>query len=164
MQTFRNESGGHRIQRNPPTEKRGRIHTSTITVAVLREPASDELSIPDRDLTIRTCRGSGAGGQHRNKTETAVQITHVPTGMSVRVENERSQSHNKQLALNAIRARILAAREKRLFEARAADRKTQVGVGARGDKRRTIRYQDGQVVDHITGQRWNLTRYLKGDW
>jgi len=96
---FRQESGGHRWQRIPPTERRGRYHTSTVTVAVLSEPTERELHIDQRDLEWKTCRGSGAGGQHRNKTDSAVQLRYKPSGLSVRVESERSQTKNKVSAL-----------------------------------------------------------------
>jgi peptide chain release factor 1 len=161
---FANESGGHRWQRIPPNDKRGRVHTSTITVAVLPEPTSVEVVIKESDLDVKTCRAGSAGGQHVNKTESAVQMTHLPTGISVRCETERSQNQNRASALALLRARIWDQERMRQAEARAADRKKQVGIGARGDKRRTIRVQDGQVHDHITNQRWDLKPYLRGDW
>lgn len=161
---WRDEPGGHRWQRVPPNERRGRVHTSTVTVAVLREPEPTELIVPERELEYRTCRGSGAGGQHRNKTDSAVQLTHLPTGLVVRCESERSQHRNKATALATLRARLLAQRNGEAA-ARAADaRRSQVGSGMRGDKRRTIRCQDGQVHDHITGRRWRLADYLRGEW
>lgn len=163
-QFFANESGGHRWQRIPATEKRGRVHTSTVTVAVLPEPTEAQIRIEPKDLEYQACRGSGAGGQHRNVTDSAVQLTHLPTGLMVRVETERSQHQNRATALALLRLRLWEAQQERLNASRAADRKQQVGVGARGDKRRTIRCQDGQVNDHITGRRWNLKEYLRGDW
>ena len=162
---FKNESGGHRWQRIPPTEKRGRVHTSTVTVAVLPDPTDVELpKIPDRDLEWSVCRGTGAGGQKRNKTETTVQLRHVPTGLSIRCEDTRSQQKNRALALQLLRAKLWEQQQANSAQSRAKDRKQQVGVGARGDKRRTIRVQDGLVTDHILGKKWNLRDYLKGEW
>lgn len=161
---FKDEPGGHRWQRVPPTEKRGRVQTSTVTVAVLREPEAVELRIDERDLEIKTCRGSGAGGQHRNVTDSAVQIFHKPSGLMVRAETERSQSQNREYAMGLLRARLLAAAKEAKSNARAADRRSQVGSGMRGDKRRIIRCQDGQVNDHISGRTWKLKEYMRGDW
>lgn len=143
---------------------RGRVHTSTVTVAVLSEPTAIELKLDERDLDIKTCRGSGAGGQHRNVTASAVQVCHRPSGLMVRCESERSQHQNKASALALMRAKLWEQMRLKEAAARAADRKSQVGCGARGDKRRTIRCQDEQVNDHVTGKRWRLSRYLRGDW
>ena len=161
---FKNESGGHRWQRIPPTEKRGRVHTSTVTVAVMKEPEKSEFKIEERDLQITTCRGSGAGGQHRNKTDSAVQIKHIPSGIIVRCETERSQMQNKETALQVLRARLLERKESKEISKIEKDRKSQVGSGMRGDKRRTIRQQDGQVNDHVTGKTWRYEDYIKGNW
>jgi peptide chain release factor 1 len=160
---FRNESGGHRWQRVPPNEKRGRVHTSTVTVAVLPVPSATEVRIDDRDLDWRTCRGSGAGGQHRNKTESAVQLTHLPTGLMVRCESERSQHQNRQTALDLLRSRLASARAEAASDARNGDRRAQIGCGARGDKRRTLALQRDQVHDHVTDRRMPAARYLKGE-
>ena len=162
---FENEAGGHRWQRVPPNEKRGRVHTSTITVAVLPEPTAQQMApISERDIEWQACRGSGAGGQNRNKRDTAVQMRHVPTGMTVRCESERSQNQNRSTALALLRARLWAGRETAEANEQAALRRWQVGSGMRGDKRRTIRTQDGQVVDHLTGRVWRLKDYLRGQW
>jgi peptide chain release factor 1 len=115
---FAHESGGHRWQRVPPTEKRGRVHTSTVTVVVLEEPTSSELTIDPRDLEEKFTRGSGAGGQHRNKTDSAVQLRHKPTGVAVRAENGRSQAANRETALRLLRARLIVAKQ----QTDAADR------------------------------------------
>lgn len=160
---FRDEAGGHRWQRVPPNERRGRVHTSTITVAVLREPTERELHIDPRDLEWTFSRGSGPGGQHRNKTESAVDLLHVPTGTAVHCETERSQQDNKRLALAALRARIVAAEREAERQQRGAARKDQIGSGMRGDKRRTIRCQEGTVTDHVTGRTWRLRDYLRGE-
>ncbi|HJZ87426.1 MAG TPA: peptide chain release factor-like protein [Polyangia bacterium] len=161
---FRDEPGGHRWQRVPPTDKRGRVHTSTITVAVLPEPTPTEVRICEADLDWSTCRGTGSGGQKRNKTESTVLLTHLPTGLQVRCESSRSQLHNRGVALALLRARLWAAEQARRQAARAAARRGQVGSGMRGDKRRTVRCQDGVVTDHLTGRRWDLKSYLRGDW
>jgi peptide chain release factor 1 len=161
---FRDEAGGHRWQRVPPNDKRGRVHTSTITVAVLPEPTVAQAAVAERDLIWSTCRGTGAGGQKRNKTESTVLLTHRPSGIQVRCETARSQLQNRVTALALLRARLWADERGRLAGERAADRKLQVGSGMRGDKRRTIRCQDGIVTDHLTGRRWNLKEYLRGEW
>lgn len=148
----------------PPNEKRGRVQTSTVTVAVLAEPTEVQVRLDDRDLEILTCRSSGAGGQNVNKTETAVQVRHIPTGLMVRCENERSQKQNRETALALLRARLWEAEQNKVNAARAHNRRIQLGSGMRGDKRRTIRVQDGQVNDHITGRVWQLKPYLRGDW
>lgn len=161
---FGGESGGHRWQRVPPTERHGRVHTSTVTVAVLGEPADTDVLIADRDLEFSTTRGSGAGGQNRNKVETVVVLKHRPTGIVVRCETERSQHRNRELALRWLRAKIWEAEAETARGKTAANRKVQVGSGMRGDKRRTIRMQDGAVTDHVSGRRWELRRYLSGEW
>ncbi|MHC4237266.1 MAG: peptide chain release factor-like protein [Planctomycetota bacterium] len=162
--TFANESGGHRWQRIPPTEKRGRRQTSTITVAVMSIPKESELRINDKDLDYKTCRGSGAGGQHRNVTDSAVQLTHIPTGISVRCESERSQHFNRETALEMLRAQLMKSQRTKDSNSRAADRKSQIGSGMRADKRRTIRVQDASVTDHVLNKTWNLKDYLRGNW
>lgn len=161
---FSEEAGGHRFQRVPPNERRDRVQTSTITVAVLEAPDEAELRIDPQDLEWRWSRGSGAGGQHRNKTESAVDLTHRPTGVTVHCESERSRSQNQSIALATLRARLAALRRESTLSTRAEARRVQVGSGMRGDKRRTIRYQDGTVVDHETGRRWTLRDYLRGEW
>jgi peptide chain release factor 1 len=161
---FQHEPGGHRWQRVPPNEKRGRVHTSTVTVAVLQEPEDSSLVIPPSELEWRTSRGSGPGGQHRNKTESAVVLTHLPSGLTVRCESERSQHRNRDTALRVLRARLLQARQEGSARAANAERRSQVGSGQRGDKVRTIRCQDGLVTDHRLGRKLALEAYLRGDW
>lgn len=161
---FRDEPGGHRWQRVPPTEKRGRVQTSTVTVAVMREPTEVEFVLREADLDWTAVRGSGAGGQARNKTSNCVVLTHIPTGSVVRCEAERSQFQNRQTAIANMRAKLWRQQMEARRGAEAADRRQQVGSGMRGDKRRTIRVQDGQVHDHVTGRRWEYKRYVRGDW
>lgn len=161
---FAGEPGGHRWQRIPPTEKRGRVQTSTITVAVLEEPRSIELTIRPDDVDIDTMRGSGAGGQHRNKTDSAVRARHRPTGIEVRCESERSQHRNRELAMRVLAARVADLARSAAQGDRAADRRRQIGSGMRGDKRRTIRTQDDQVTDHVDGRTWKFKSYARGDW
>lgn len=163
-EALKNEAGGMRWQRIPPNEKRGRVHTSTVTVAVLPEPTDVQIRLDERDLDYRTCRASGAGGQKINKTDSAVQLTHKPTGLMVRVETERSQHQNRATALALLRARLWEAKRDRETAARANDRRTQVGSGMRGDKRRTIAVQRGTVVDHVTGRSWPVRDDLRGNW
>ena len=161
-QDFSHEGGGHRFQRVPPTEKNGRRQSSTITVAILREPTEAEVHLDDRDLEWKATRGSGAGGQARNKVSSAIQLTHKPSGIMVRVESERSQTQNKQVALALLRARLLDQKTCALDSARNQTRRAQVGVGARGDKRRTVSLFRDQAVDHVTGKRISAERYMRG--
>jgi len=161
---FEAEAGGHRWQRIPPTEKRGRVHSSTITVAVLEEVSERELVIPERDIDWDSCKASGSGGQHLQKTESAVHLVHVPTGIQVRCQSERSQHANRVIAMKILRARIVAQQRAEAGAARAQLRRLQIGSGMRGDKRRTIRVQDDTVVDHETGRTWRYKDYKRGEW
>jgi peptide chain release factor 1 len=161
---FRHEGGGHRWQRVPPNDKRGRVHTSTVTVAVLPEPTATQLTIQPGELSWAFSRGSGPGGQNRNKTETAVDLTHLPTGLVVHCESERSQGQNKLNALAMLRARLWSAKVEADHAERGAARKQQLGSGARGDKTWTVRTQDDVVTHHATGQKFRLREYLDGDY
>ena len=161
---FANEAGGHRVQRVPPTERSGRVHSSTITIAVLEPPSETQLVIRPQDIEYKACRGSGAGGQNRNVTDSAVQVTHLPSGLTVRCETERSQKQNLASAIALLRARLWEAANTQATSTRAADRKQQVGAGAKADKRRTVRMQDGIVTDHVLGTKWNLKAYMRGEW
>ena len=161
---FANESGGHRWQRIPPTERSGRVQTSTVTVATFTEPQPYEFSVSPNDLEYSTTRSGGKGGQNANKLETCVILKHTPTGLTVRCEDERSQKRNKDIALAILTARLFAADKERRHGSISADRKKQVGSGQRGDKRRTIRVKDGDVNDHITGKSWRYKDYVRGIW
>ena len=141
-----------------------RVQTSTVTVAVLREPEESELVIRDSDVDIQATRGSGAGGQNRNKVSSAIILTYRPTGLQVRCETERDQHKNKRLAFGILRAKLLEAKENSEHAARNQARKEQLGVGARGDKRRTIRTQDDNVTDHVLGKKMRFKDYEKGNW
>lgn len=159
---FQHEAGGHRWQRVPPNEKRGRVHTSTVTVAVLPEPRRGAVQLDDRDLDIKTTGSGGPGGQHANKTDSAVVMTHKPTGITVRVET-KSQYRNKELAKAILCARLAELEQGKRKAKRNSKRRDQVGSGMRGDKRRTIALQRGQVTDHVTGRKIRAKDYLRGD-
>jgi peptide chain release factor 1 len=149
------ESGVHRVQRVPTTESQGRIHTSTVTVAVLPEAEEVDVQVDEGDLRIDVYRASGAGGQHVNKTESAVRITHLPTGIVVTMQEEKSQHKNRAKAMKILRARLYEQQRAALHATRAADRKSQVGTGDRSERIRTYNFPQGRVSDH----RINLTLY-----
>lgn len=159
---FADEAGGHRWQRVPETERKGRVHSSTVTVVVLEPQAEAEVEIRPEDLEEDFCRGSGKGGQHRNKTSTAVHLRHRPSGLHVRVDGGRSQSLNRETALELLRAQLVAARREAERAGRCAERKAQAGSGMRGDKIRTVQVHGDVVVDHRRGTRMSYRRYARG--
>ncbi len=161
---FKYESGVHRVQRVPETETSGRIHTSTVTVAVLPEAEEVEFEINPADLQIDTYRSGGAGGQHVNKTESAIRITHIPTGVVVECQDERSQYKNKDKAMKVLRSRLYEAKMKEHNDAIASDRKNQVGTGDRSERIRTYNYPQGRVTDHRIGLTlYKIEQILNGD-
>ncbi len=161
---FKYESGVHRVQRVPDTETQGRIHTSTVTVAVLPEADEVEFELNPADLKIDTFRSSGAGGQHINKTSSAIRVTHIPTGTVVECQDERSQFKNKDKALRVLRARLFDEEQRKHDEAIASDRKSQVGTGDRSERIRTYNYPQGRVTDHRIGLTlYKLDQILNGD-
>ena len=161
---FKFESGVHRVQRVPETETQGRIHTSTATVAVLPEAQDVDVEINPTDLQIDTFRSSGAGGQHINKTESAIRITHIPTGTVVECQDERSQHKNKDKAMKILRSRILEAEREKQMSSIADKRKSQVGTGDRSERIRTYNYPQGRISDHRIGLTiYKLEQFLNGD-
>ena len=158
------ESGVHRVQRVPKTETSGRVHTSAATIAVLPEAEDVDIQVNESDLKIDTYRASGAGGQHVNKTESAIRITHIPTGLVVTCQDESSQHKNRAAALKVLKSRLLAAEQDKLAAERAAERKSLVSTGDRSAKIRTYNFPQGRVTDHrINFTTYRLNEILDGD-
>lgn len=161
---FKFESGVHRVQRVPDTETQGRIHTSTVTVAVMLEVDDVEVDINPNDLKIDTFRSSGAGGQHINKTSSAIRVTHIPTGLVVECQDERSQHKNKDKALKVLRYRLYDMEKAKQDAEVAQERKSQVGTGDRSERIRTYNYPQGRLTDHRIGLTiYRLEQVLNGD-
>ncbi|MDD4151486.1 MAG: peptide chain release factor 1 [Candidatus Gracilibacteria bacterium] len=152
---FKYEAGVHRVQRIPETESKGRVHTSAITVAILPEVEEVDVEIKESDLEIKACRASGAGGQHVNKTDSAIHMVHIPTGVAVFVQEGRSQHKNKERALQIIRSKIYQAEQERISRERGEERLSQVGSGDRSEKIRTYNFPQDRVTDHRIGQNFS---------
>lgn len=160
---FKNESGGHRWQRVPPTERKGRVHSSTVTVAIIKPGDHKEIELKESDIEWKFTCGSGPGGQKRNKTASCAIAKHIPTGETVRCEIYKSQHQNRAMALTLLSKRI---NEKAIFNHKSnvdQNRRDQVGSGERSDKIRTVQEQNGIVINHLTGKRLQLKQYEKGD-
>ena len=158
------ESGVHRVQRVPETESQGRVHTSTVTVAVLPEIEEVDFEILDKDLKIDTYRSSGAGGQHVNKTESAIRITHLPTGIVVACQDERSQIKNREKAMNLLKTKLYNYYKNQIDSQYSANRKNQVGTGDRSERIRTYNYPQGRITDHrINYSVYNVNSFMDGD-
>jgi len=161
---FKFESGVHRVQRIPVTESNGRIQTSTVTVAVLPEAEDVEVEVNPADIKFESCKSSGAGGQHINKTESAVRLTHKPTGIVIECDQERSQLQNKEKALRLLYTKLYDIKQREQSEAIASTRKSQVGSGDRSEKIRTYNYPQSRVTDHrINKTVYSLDAFLNGD-
>lgn len=157
------ESGVHRVQRIPATEKQGRVHTSTVTIAVLEKPTKMDITINPSDLKIDTYRSSGAGGQYVNKTESAIRITHKPSGLVVTCQTERSQGQNKEVAMGLLAARLLKAQQEADSSKLTAARRAQIGWAKRAEKTRTYNYPQNRITDHRIEKSWhNLEDIIEG--
>lgn len=158
------ESGVHRVQRVPETESQGRIHTSTVTVAVLPEAEEVEIEINPADIKMETCKSSGAGGQHINKTESAIRLTHLPSGLVIECQEERSQFKNRDKAMKLLRTKLYEQKRSEQTEKIASERKSQVGTGDRSERIRTYNYPQGRVSDHRIGLTlYSLESFLDGN-
>lgn len=157
------EAGVHRVQRIPKTEKGGRIHTSTVSVAVLKSVSESEVKIESKDLRIDTFRSSGPGGQNVNKVETAIRITHLPSGVVVACQSQKSQSKNREAAMNILRAKLKEMEDKKITGEITAERRAQIGMADRSEKMRTYNFPQNRITDHRIGKSWhNIEKILDG--
>lgn len=157
------EAGVHRVQRIPKTEKGGRIHTSTVSVAVLKSVSESEVKIESKDLRIDTFRASGPGGQNVNKVETAIRITHLPSGIVVACQSQKSQSKNREAAMNILRAKLKEMMDKKITGEITAERRAQIGMADRSEKMRTYNFPQNRITDHRIGKSWhNIEKILDG--
>ncbi len=158
------EAGVHRVQRIPQTEKSGRIHTSTVSVAVLKTVSEVEIKIESKDLRIDTFRSSGAGGQNVNKVETAIRIIHLPTGFVVACQSQRSQSQNREVAMNILRAKLAEMQKEKITGETMAERRAQIGTADRAEKIRTYNFPQDRITDHRIGKSWQrIEKILDGN-
>ena len=158
------EAGVHRVQRIPKTEKSGRIHTSTVSIAILKPVSESGIKIEPNDLKIDTFRSSGAGGQNVNKVETAIRITHLPTGLVVACQSQRSQSQNREVAMNILRAKLLDAQKEKITGETMAERRAQIGTADRAEKIRTYNFPQDRITDHRIGKSWQkMEKILDGN-
>ena len=162
LNILRKETGNHRYQRVPPTEKRGRVHTSSVTVAVLEDERNIDFELDMNDVEFRMYKASGKGGQHRNKTESAVEVTHIPTGITAKCDSERSQTDNKRIATDLLNQKLQEMYSSQYKNKRAEKRRDQVGTGLRGDKVQTVQEQNDRVVNHVSGKKISCKLYFKG--
>lgn len=161
-QKFKHQIGGIRWQRVPPSERKGRVHTSSITVAVLEKETTIDVSINEKDIYVRRYKAGGKGGQHQNKTDSAVEITHVLTGLKAKSDSERCQHANKDIALESLKEKVQEHYNRSKSQNRTETRQNQIGSGMRGDKIQTVQEQNGQVVNHKTGKTTSFKNYIKG--
>jgi len=161
---LKQESGVHRVQRIPKTEKSGRLQTSTATVAIMPDVKKEEVKIEHRDLRVDTFRASGPGGQYVNKRDSAVRITHIPTGIMVSSQQERTQLANRETALQILRSKLYSRQLKKELEREGANRRTQIGTGERSEKIRTYNFPQDRITDHRIGKKWhNIESILDGN-
>ena len=157
------EAGVHRVQRIPETEKSGRVHTSTVSIAVLKPVSESEIKIESKDLRIDTFRASGPGGQNVNKVETAIRITHLPSGIVVACQSQKSQSQNREAAMNILRAKLKEMMDKKITGEITAERRAQIGMAERAEKMRTYNFPQNRITDHRIGKSWhNIEKILDG--